>query len=237
MNFSQIELETEDDELIKGWFMAEVDPRVAEYNSMTYDRRLVIFFQENAGNLGLRMDYFQTLYHEANCDIVAVAYRGYSSSTGKPSEEGLKLDSKAVMNFVNEELVGHYTDRGGVFVIGRSLGGAVAANAVYQLDDEELSFIDGLVLENTFTSIEDMADAMFGVVAIFKDLVLTNHWRTIDLVGDITLPIFYVTGSHDEIVPTKHTHKLYEASTSSRMTQIYVNEKGYHNDTWYVNRQ
>lgn len=50
-----------------------------------------------------------------------------------------------------------------------------------------------------------MADAMFSVLAIFKDLVLTNHWRTIDLIGDITLPIMYVTGRKDEIVPMKQT--------------------------------
>ena len=66
------------------------------------------------------------LYHEANCDVLALAYRGYSASSGKPTEAGLKLDAEAVMTFLHDELAEHYQERGGVFVIGRSLGGAVA---------------------------------------------------------------------------------------------------------------
>lgn len=50
-----------------------------------------------------------------------------------------------------------------------------------------------------------MADAMFSVLAYLKGLVLTNHWRTIDLVKDLTVPILYITGAHDEIVPTEMT--------------------------------
>ena len=198
--------------------MAEDDPRVANQASLTHDRRLVVFFQENAGNIGLRLDYFQTLYHEGNCDIIAIAYRGYSSSSGKPSEEGLKLDAKAVMSFVNKDLARFYSNRGGVFVVGRSLGGAVAAHVVSQLVEDDLNMIDGLILENTFTSIDDMADAMFSVLAVLKDFVLTNHWRTIDIVGDINLPILYVTGRKDRTVPTEQTQRLYEASTKSRLS-------------------
>lgn len=39
-----------------------------------------------------------------------------------------------------------------------------------------------------------MADSLFSVLAYFKGLVLTNYWRTIDLVPDITIPIMYVSG-------------------------------------------
>ena len=82
--------------------MAEHDPRIPSNlkdgadakSKVREDRRLVVFFHENAGNLGLRLDYFQTLYHEVNCDILAVAYRGYSASSGIPSEEGIKEDAK-----------------------------------------------------------------------------------------------------------------------------------------------
>jgi pimeloyl-ACP methyl ester carboxylesterase len=43
---------------------------------------------------------------------------------------------------------------GKLFLIGRSLGGAVAAYAA-SLDP---NLFDGLILENTFTSISDMVD-------------------------------------------------------------------------------
>lgn len=137
MNYSPVVLQTGDLEVIHGWLMAEYDPRIESIRSnMRPTRRLIVFFHENAGNLGLRLDYFSTLYHEIDCDILALAYRGYSSSSGKPTEEGLKLDAEAVMAFVDQDLAPHYIYNGGVFVVGRSLGGAVAAAAISAMNKE-----------------------------------------------------------------------------------------------------
>mmetsp|Transcript_9879 Transcript_9879/g.12255 ORF Transcript_9879/g.12255 Transcript_9879/m.12255 type:complete len:88 (+) Transcript_9879:194-457(+) len=87
MNYAPVILQTSDQEYVHGWLMADNDPRNEQARSaMGSDRRLVVFFHENAGNLGLRLDYFQMLYHEANCDVLAIAYRGYSASSGKPTE-------------------------------------------------------------------------------------------------------------------------------------------------------
>ena len=140
------------------------------------------------------------------------------------------------MDFVHAELAHYYVDKGGIFVIGRSLGGGVATSVISTLPAEQLEQIDGLVLENTFTSIEDMAHEIFGVLACMKGWILTNHWRNIDNVKDITLPIFYVTGRYDEIVPTQHTTRLYEASKKSAHLAYWINMDGTHNDTWDVNR-
>ena len=46
------------------------------------DRRLIVFFHENAGNIGLRLDDFEAMYSGLGVDILAFAYRGYSDSTG-----------------------------------------------------------------------------------------------------------------------------------------------------------
>jgi hypothetical protein len=48
----------------------------------TRNKDTVIFFHENAGNIGLRLDYFELIYHKLEVNIVAVAYRGYSKSEG-----------------------------------------------------------------------------------------------------------------------------------------------------------
>ena len=37
---------------------------------------------------------------QTDSDVLIVASRGYSNNEGKPSEKGLKLDARAVMNFV-----------------------------------------------------------------------------------------------------------------------------------------
>ena len=55
----------------------------------------LIFFHENAGNIGLRMDYFEII-HNLGLNIMCIAYRGFSDSEGYPSEAGIKLDTIAI---------------------------------------------------------------------------------------------------------------------------------------------
>lgn len=53
-----------------------------------------------------------------------VAYRGYSDSESRASEEGLKLDSIAVMEYAME--YSKFNNNLPIYVLGRSLGGAVS---------------------------------------------------------------------------------------------------------------
>ena len=91
----------------------------------------VVFMHENAGNIGLRMDYFEKVYHELGVNILCVAYRGYSRSTGKPTEAGLYQDGQAIYDYISKcEFIN--TEK--IFLLGRSLGGAVAINLIHHLD-------------------------------------------------------------------------------------------------------
>lgn len=79
------------------------------------------------------------------------------------------------------------------------------------------SVFAGMIIENTFTSISDMAEVLFPIfrykpIRIIKYLLLTIGWRSDLLVPDITLPILYVTGNLDEVVPYTHTLRLHELS-------------------------
>ena len=192
---------------------------------------MIVFFHENAGNLGLRLDYFESLYHGLGVDILAFAYRGYSDSTGAPTEAGLRADAHAIMRYVQDELAETYRDNGGIFLLGRSLGGAVAVEA---LTGNAKSMVDGVILENTFTSIPDMVDHIFVLVKHVKGLILRIGWRTIDIVPEIDIPILFVGGKQDEIVPYEHTVQLYDAAKGARFKDLFTVNRGTHGDTWYV---
>jgi pimeloyl-ACP methyl ester carboxylesterase len=85
----------------------------------------ILFMHENAGNIGLRLDYFKTVYHHLNANIVTFANRGYSRSEGKPTEIRIKMDAEAIPEFVS----GHKDiDKSSLFLVGRSLGGAVSVH-------------------------------------------------------------------------------------------------------------
>ena len=91
------------------------------------DKPTIIFFHENAGNIGLRLDYFQLLYTQVQCNILSVAYRGYSASEGTPNEAGLCIDGKAIIDYARSRK--DVINQKKIFLLGRSLGGAVAIHS------------------------------------------------------------------------------------------------------------
>lgn len=66
-------------------------------------------------------------------NLLVVAYRGYSDSEGHPSEAGLKIDGIATVNWIKTQ--GHVVDLNRCWMLGRSLGGAVAINTLAEMPD------------------------------------------------------------------------------------------------------
>jgi len=91
-----------------------------------------------------------------------MAYRGYSESDGTPSEAGLKMDADAIIQFLKKPPAAFRGtfDSNLVFLQGRSLGGAVA---IY-MGHRSPEVFKGLIIENSFTSISDMAEKILIVL-------------------------------------------------------------------------
>ena len=60
------------------------------------DLPLVVFLQENAGNMSMRLHFLRALVLILNCKCVILQYRGYGESEGTPSEVGLRKDVDAL---------------------------------------------------------------------------------------------------------------------------------------------
>ena len=196
MPYENVYITTKDKVKLHAWFVKAnpTDPKLS---------RTVIFFHENAGNIGTRIPNIELFVKRMYTNVFIVAYRGYSYSEGKPSEEGLKLDAEATL----EHVLGRddiNSER--VFVFGRSLGGAVAI----QLAESHSNSLRGVVVENTFTSIGDMVDHLMPMVAMFKKYIQRIFWPTIDRIGNVTAPMLFIRGLKDEIVPCSHVKTLYD---------------------------
>ena len=87
----------------------------------------MVFFHENAGNIGLRMDYFEFVYKRLNCDIFVIAHRGFSDSDGYPDETLIKNDMTILNEYITSQFKHKYYNAGGIDIVGRSLGGAVGS--------------------------------------------------------------------------------------------------------------
>ncbi len=156
-------------------------------------RPTVIFYHGNAGNMSFRNDNFRALFFACGANVVAVEYRGFGLSEGSPSEELLRSDAVQVLDWLarRDDL-----DQSRLFVLGRSIGGAVALH----LAQERPGVLAGLMLENTFTCIADLIDVLMPKLSYFKFL-LRNPWRNVDVVPHLKLPCLFISSGKDELIP------------------------------------
>ncbi|KAL8160878.1 hypothetical protein V2J09_012367 [Rumex salicifolius] len=131
-------------------------------------------------------------------------------------------------------------DTSHILVFGRSLGGAVGSVLTKNNPDK----VAALILENTFTSILDMAGVLLPFLKWFiggsgsKGIKVLNYavrspWSTIDIVGQIRQPILFLSGLQDEMVPPFHMKMLYAKAAARNKHSIFVEfPNGMHMDTW-----
>eukprot|EP00892_Ulva_mutabilis_P002384 jgi/Ulvmu1/12146/UM085_0010.1 len=60
---------------------------------------VVIFFQENAGNMSFRLPFIALLIKHLRCAVFVLGYRGYGKSEGSPSQKGLEMDADTALQY------------------------------------------------------------------------------------------------------------------------------------------
>ncbi|KAF8283547.1 putative Serine peptidase, Clan SC, Family S09X [Trypanosoma cruzi] len=215
-------------------------PRDSLFPSPLY---AVIYFHGNSGNVGHRIPIAELLTSKNPCAVLMVDYRGFGLSDAvPPTEEGLKLDAQACLEYLwNHPRI----PQGRIFVMGTSLGGAVAIDLASRRMN--MKRIAGVIIENTFTSISDMASVLVRAIlrqfltsyteiffSVFdyymKPLCLRIGWKNIDLVKRIRVPLLFLSGKSDELVPPSQMQRLYAAASKSNVMRKFVEfAEGAHN--------
>lgn len=189
----------------------------------------IVFFHGNAGNIGLRLPNALQMLQYLDAHVLLVEYRGYGDSDDAPvNEAGLKLDAEAALKFIRTH---PQVDPEQIFIFGRSLGGSVAFHLAHYAERNNIP-IAGVMVENTFLSIAAMVDTLMPYVAPFKALILRIGWRSDLIVPHLTVPVLYLAGGRDELVPHSHMVELYKATQQSRMLKMHIIENGTHNESW-----
>jgi len=227
--FEDVFLETTDGLRIHGWFLPAGDEKV------TRTAATVLFCHANAGNIGLRIPNFAKLISTLQVNVLALDYRGFGCSEGVPSEEGLIEDALTAWRWLRKAAAEDRIDGDRLFVFGRSLGGAVSialASALQQRGEGPAP--RGLILENTFTSISAVVDALFPLLAFdsLKKRFLRLRWESIERVRDIEVPMLFLTGQKDEMIPPDHSKALHARADKSKLRRNIFFAEGSHNDTW-----
>lgn len=197
----------------------------------------ILFFQENAGNIAHRLEMVRIMLQRLHCNVFMLSYRGYGASDGYPSQHGITRDAQAALEHLSQRTD---IDTTRIVVFGRSLGGAVGAVLTKNNPDK----VAALILENTFTSILDMAGVLLPFLKWFiggsgskgpriLNFLVRSPWSTIDIVGEIKQPILFLSGLQDEMVPPSHMQMLYaKAAARNKHCKFVEFPTGMHMDTW-----
>ena len=178
-------------------------------------RAVILYFHGNAGALRARTGRVRTLSAEGR-GLLLVAYRGYSGSTGSPSEAGLFRDADAALAFARTRAPGHP-----VALYGESLGSAVAVDLASR---EEVA---GVVLDAPFTSAADVAKLTYWYVPV--DRLMKDPFRSIDRIGRVTEPLLVLHGERDGLIPIAQGRRIHEAAGSSAKRFVALPEAGHVN--------
>lgn len=95
-------------------------------------KKIIVYFHGNAGNIGDRSYRFES-FIEKGYGVIALSYRGYFGSQGKPSEAGFLIDAKALLKFINSQ---NYP-KNDLILFGESIGSGV----VVKISQSKIDFI------------------------------------------------------------------------------------------------
>ncbi|KAK6362862.1 hypothetical protein TWF730_000315 [Orbilia blumenaviensis] len=215
VDWDKVDLETPDGETLRSYFMRG--------QGIQKKRVTILMFHGNAGNVGHRIPIAKVFAEQMGCNVFMLGYRGYGLSTGKPDEKGLKIDAETALDWIfkNNETKGTK-----VVVYGQSLGGALGIATTVKHQDQ----LSGLMLENTFTSMRDVIPNVFPP-AKYVTRLCHQVWASVDAIPKITkVPILFLSGLQDELVPPSHMRKLHTISKAPiKVWRDFPN--GTHNDS------
>lgn len=166
----------------------------------------VLHFHGNAENMTSHFIFVGWLAKHG-FEVVTFDYRGYGQSTGEISRSGAISDGKKAIDFFSRNIHDFY-------ILGQSLGGAVALAALEHLKPENLRL---LVLESTFASYRDLARNKLSNFFLTWPLqyplsfLVTDEYSPLTLASSINFPVLMIHGDSDNVVPISEGEALFAA--------------------------
>jgi fermentation-respiration switch protein FrsA (DUF1100 family) len=211
LRYQDVEIPTSDGERLHAWWLEAPEPRAQ-----------VVFFHGNGGNLSLWLDAIAGIRQHAY-SVLAVDYRGYGLSTGRPNEKGLYKDAEAAIQLFAERLRKPGTP---VIYWGRSIGTPVAAHAATRIEP------DALILESPMPDVRSLlrTNPVLWILSFFS----SYRFPAARLVSRYSGPLLIIHGDADSIVPYAAGRRVFDAAATARKTFVTINGAD-HNDLHLVN--
>jgi uncharacterized protein len=187
---------------------ADGEQLIAWYAPARQGQPTLFYLHGSAGALMQRADRIK-LYRGSGYGVFMLAYRGFSGSTGAPSEDGIVAD--ALMAYDQLKQLGIRDED--VVVYGESLGTGVAVQVAASRHP------GGLVLESPFTSAVDVGSYLYPYLPVHW--LLKDRFESVRYIDKVTAPLLLLHGEDDVIVPVRFGRKLFEAAPLPKVAYFF----------------
>ncbi len=207
LEMEEVRFHASDGVKLSGWWL----PSPAESPKGT-----VIHFHGNAQNMSTHVRFAEWL-PAAGYHLFVFDYRGYGTSEGTPTRAGLVRDGIAALQVVSErpEVQGE-----SLYVWAQSLGGTVALQSLPRADVE----VRALLLDSTYYSHASIAaEKMRGLpwflqwVRLMRPLWVSSGLDAYQGLRELKdLPVAFLHGERDPVIPPHHSRRLHEVAPNPR---------------------
>jgi len=159
------------------------------------DMPIILYFHGNAMHLGARVLRFEAFAKEGY-GVFALSYRGYGKSAGSPSEEGLYMDARAAIAWINQNYI-----HPKIILYGESLGSGVATEMAKEYP------VYGVVLQSAYTSVADVAAETYWFLPGTHYLV-RDTFDSLSRISAIHCPVLLLHGDRDDVIPIEQGRAL-----------------------------
>lgn len=202
-----VPVRTTDGIVVTGWYAPP----------QSRDRATIVYCHGNGRTLAHRAHKARVLLDDGY-GVFLVGYRGYGGNPGRPSEQGLYADARAVVGW----LMGRGVPTSRIVLYGESLGTGVATQLATELEE-----LRGMVLEAPFTRMPELAAAF--QLPGFAPAML-DHYDSLGKMPAIRTPVLILHGEHDGIVPVAMGRRMLAAAPDDA-EGVFLAEAG-HNNLW-----
>ncbi len=197
-------------ENISGWWIPQTQPNA----------KVILFLHGASGNMAAQenscnLDRVAKLY-QLGFSVFMIDYRGYGNSQGPfPTEARVYEDALIAWNYLIREKSFSPAE---IFIYGYSLGGAIAVNLCLQQPQAA-----GLIAEGCFTSILEMAKYKRRIQIFPLNLLLTQKFDFISKVKSLQMPVLFIHGMKDTVVPAIMSQRLFAAAPEPKQLRLIPN--------------
>jgi len=182
--WQKITTKTQDGLLLTSWYLPAKE-----------GHKTILYLHGNAEDVLNRVPLANTL-HQYGYGVFLLEYRGYANNPGKPTEQGLYLDSQSAYGWLIQQGI----KPSQLIVYGESLG---TANTIKLAAQNPCA---GIILDAPFYSMVTMGENLYPWLPIkflLKDKYLSNRYAL-----NINVPTLTFYGLNDQFIPFSQVNDL-----------------------------